>query len=128
MDKLSAEQIGQIFSVVPNVLRKLASERNIYKEQAEELLREKEATKVAKVMHEKGVRLDTTFDDLVEEMKVAAANGRLDVIKEAVDMQGPNMSTKLASLGSLPSQASSGEMPSNDSEKMLFAYLLNGGS
>ena len=50
-----------------------------------------EAAKLASVMHDKGIRMDTDFGDLVLELEKAAEDGRLPIIKEAVEMVAPNM-------------------------------------
>ena len=47
--------------------------------------------KVAAEMHEKGLRHDTEFPELVDDLEKAASEGRLPVIMEAVKMAAPNM-------------------------------------
>jgi hypothetical protein len=53
--------------------------------------RRAESVKLASAMHDKGIRRDTDFGDLVLELEKAASQDRLHVIKEAVDMVAPNM-------------------------------------
>ena len=42
-------------------------------------------------MHEKGLRHDKEFPDLVDDLEKAASEGKLPVIMEAVKMAAPNM-------------------------------------
>lgn len=51
-----------------------------------------EATKVATVLHGKGLELDTELPELVERLEKEAAAGRLPTIAAAAEMIGPNMS------------------------------------
>lgn len=108
MNKLSAEQINQVFSQVPGTLRKLAAERDFWKQEAETRMQHDEATKVASMMHEKGINADVPIKDLIEQLEKAASNGRLPQIAEAVEMVGPDMGTKIASLTNDENRAQGG--------------------
>ncbi len=98
MEKLSMEQIKELFSEAPAVIRKLASERDHYRTQYESLVRREEAEKVAAAMHHKGINADIDFQALVGNLEKAAEQGKLEQIRAAVDMVGPDMGTKLAQL------------------------------
>lgn len=98
MKKLSAEQINHVFGQVPETLRKLASERDFWKNEAQTRIRHEECAKVAQAMHEKGISLEVPLADLTSNLEKAAEAGKLEKIAEAVDMVGPNMGQKIASL------------------------------
>jgi len=56
------------------------------------------AEKVAAMMHQKGINTDIEFPQLVSDLEKAAQEGKLPTIEEAVDLVGPNMSFKTASI------------------------------
>lgn len=107
MKKLSSEQVQQVLGQVPGVIRKLAEERDFWKKEANARMRRDEAEKVAQAMHEKGIS-DVPFKDLVDQLEKAAEAGRLDKIAEAVDLVGPNMGEKIASLSNDNTRISGG--------------------
>lgn len=91
MDKLSNEQLSELYSDAAVTIRKLASKNKVLEEKlASKELRER-AEKVASAMHDKNINLDTSRESLVEELEKEAARGKLDEIERAVDMVGPNM-------------------------------------
>jgi len=78
-------------------LKKQASKISTLKDelQAEQektamLERRMEAEKIAADMHDKGVNVDVSFDKLAAKLEEEPPN-RLDVIKEALAMQAPDM-------------------------------------
>lgn len=96
---------AQVLTSARDVLLKVASERdNLTRER--DALKMKlaqvhtrlECEKVAAQMHEKGINTDQDFADLVDNLEKAAYEGRLPIIQEAVQMQAPNMGTKIASI------------------------------
>lgn len=98
MDKLSSKDMQDLIAEAPGMIRKLASERDEYKERYEALVRRDDATKVASAMHAKGINSDTDYTVLVADLEKAAEQGKLEQIRVAVDMVGPNMGTKVAQL------------------------------
>ena len=98
MDKLSSEQIMEVLGKVPDTIRKLASDRDFWKKEAQARIRRDEAEKVAHAMHEKGIDADTPFEALVERMEKAAEQGKLSQIADSVEMVGPDMGRKIAQL------------------------------
>ena len=91
MDKLSAEQIHAVISAAPDMLRKLAAERDKLKEKVEELQKELDSyrldervTKLASKIRNKGLDQGRPLDDIKQELMEKAAD--LDVIEKAVDM------------------------------------------
>lgn len=97
MKKLSSEEMQQVLGQVPGVIRSLAEERDFWRKEAQARMQRDEAEKVATAMIDKGIS-DTPFADLVDQLEKAAQNGRLEKIAEAVDLVGPNMGQKIASL------------------------------
>jgi hypothetical protein len=98
MEKLSAEQVKQVFEQIPGTLRKLAAERDFWKQEATSRIRHDEAEKVARAMHDKGINTEVNFETLVGQLEKAASDGTLSKIAEAVDLVGPDMGEKIARL------------------------------
>jgi hypothetical protein len=121
MDKLSYDQLQQVLEVVPGTLRSLAAERDHWRKEAQARMQHEEAEKVARAMHDKGINVDTPIGTLIENLEKAAAAGKLEKIAEAVDMVGPDMGQKIASLAGDSSTAASG-LSSTEFER----YLVGG--
>lgn len=92
------EKIARVLADAGNTLRKVASERDGALEENGRLKQKLASVetrlvceKVAAEMHEKGLRHDTEFPELVDDLEKAASEGRLPVIMEAVKMAAPNM-------------------------------------
>jgi hypothetical protein len=68
------------------------------------------------MMHQKGLRTDVEFPSLVADLEKAAQEGKLPTIEEAVDMVGPDMSFKTASIHH--------DTPVGAGEDDLTRYLL----
>jgi hypothetical protein len=98
MEKISNEQIQEVLAAVPGALRKMAEERDFWKQEAQQHMRRDDAEKVAHAMHSKGINADTDFSELVVQLEKAAEQGKLSNIADAVDMVGPDMGQKIASL------------------------------
>lgn len=95
---LDMNKVAQLLNDGSTALRKMASERDGYKEKCsgleeekQALLRRMDAEKVAAEMHSKGIRTEIAFDDLAEYLEKEAEAGKLDTIKEALTMTGPDM-------------------------------------
>lgn len=96
--KMSSAQLQEVLGVVPGTLRSLANERDFWRKEAQSRMLHEDAEKVARAMHEKGINAETPLEDLIGSLEKAAAAGHLVKIAEAVDMVGPNMEQKIASL------------------------------
>lgn len=120
MQKISSQQIQEVLSAVPGALRKMAAERDYWKKEAESRMRRDDAEKVARAMHDKGINGDTEFEELVSQLEKAAEQGKLDNIAQAVEMVGPNMGQKIASLTG--EEHSAGSQPGSD----LVRFLVGG--
>lgn len=116
MEKISMSDVHELLAATPPVLRKLASERDFYKEKCAKLERQDSAEKVASAMHLKGIDLDTPYEVLVSRMEKAAEQGKLEQIQAAVDMVGPDMGTKMAQLANGEDRITAG---SSDFERFI---------
>ena len=92
MQKLSQKKVAQVLRDAENAIRAVTAERDeaLAKMSAMEL--RSECEKTATVMHSKGIHTDVKFNDLVEGLEKSAAQGRLPIIQEALDMMGNQMS------------------------------------
>lgn len=92
MNKLSAEQRKAVLADVPNVLRKVAHERDLYKAQLEAIQGRATVEKLASAMIEKGVRTGTV-NSLADELEKEAAAGDIDLVTtaRAVELVGTDM-------------------------------------
>ena len=98
MAKLNMHKVAQLVADSATALKQVAHERDAYKEkvaglqhQNNALLQRMEAEKVAAEMHSKGIRTEVPFDTLSEYLEKEAAAGRLEQVKLALDMTGPDM-------------------------------------
>jgi len=98
MKKISSEQISQVLSEAPGVIRALVSENETLRAKVAHMERRDQAEKLAEAMHTKGLELDVTHEDLVDRLEKAAEQGKIETIREAVDMIGPDMGAKMAQL------------------------------
>lgn len=98
MEKLSTDKIAQVLVDTQQVLLSVTGERDKLASELSTLKSRREAEKLAAAMHEKGVRLDTEYGALVDDLEKAASDGRLPVIQEAVDMVAPDMGLRTTSL------------------------------
>lgn len=109
MNKLSAEDRQAVLAEVPEVLRKVARERDFYKEAYLTNASRQQVEKIAASMLEKGIRSgDVT--SLADELEKEAAAGNMDltVTKAAVDLYGTNMMGKHAHVSDEISGSSGG--------------------
>jgi hypothetical protein len=76
----------------------VAAERDSAVEKLAHLERRLDAEKLAAMMHHKGLETDTDFASLADHLEKEAERGKFEVIKQAVEMVGPNMGFKTASV------------------------------
>lgn len=91
MNKLSSEKIAEVLKSAQEALLSVTSERDKLAAENHALKQHDEAEKLAFAMHEKGVRMDMDHAELVETLEKAASEGRLEVVKEALDLTVSNM-------------------------------------
>lgn len=98
MNKISNAQMAEVLSDAATTLRS----QQAYIGELESKLASKEqrerVEKLAGAMHEKGIDLDVSVGDLADRLEKAAEQNKLDVLEAAVDLVGPDMGSKLASL------------------------------
>jgi hypothetical protein len=92
MDKQSSIKMAQVLHDAQTALLSVTADRDDLATKVAMYERRAEATKVAHMMHEKGLELDTEFGDLVNHLEKQAEAGQLPVIAAAAEMIGPNMS------------------------------------
>lgn len=108
MEKMSSTKVAQVLHDAQVAIRHVAAERDAALAKCASMERRRDAEKLAATMHEKGLNLDKSAEQLADELEKAAEQGDLPIITRAVDMIGPNMglatlsddSTKTASAGS----------------------------
>lgn len=122
MSKLDLKKVAQLAADSAATLKKVAYERDAYREkvaalneQNAALIRRMEAEKVAAEMHSKGVRTEVPFDTLAEYLEKEAAAGRLEQVKLALDMTGPDMMKEAF----INEDESSGGGASNEFERFI---------
>lgn len=119
MNKISNAQMAEVLSDAATTLRA----QQAYIGELEEKLASKETRerveKLASAMHQKGLELDVTVSDLADCLEKAAEQQKLDVIEEAVNLTGPDMGSKLASLTHDVTGGSSG---STDLERYIVGH------
>lgn len=98
MDKISAEQKQAILAEVPNVLRGLAEERDMWRDKCAAYELRGNVEKLASQMVEKGLE-SGSVRELADRLEKQASEGQIDLrrISDAVELVGPNMG-KLASI------------------------------
>lgn len=91
MEKLSNEQVAELLTDASTTIRELGSENQVLRDKVAGMELKERAEKIASSLHDKGSRLDTPREVLVEELEKEAAAGRLDAIEKAVELIGPDM-------------------------------------
>lgn len=102
MKKISQSQASDLLHKAAHAIRVLTRERDAATEKLAAYERRDQAIKVAAEMHQKGLRNDVSFTDLVTDLEKAAQEGKLDRIATAVDLVGPDMSEKIAQITDAP--------------------------
>ena len=106
---MDQEKVAEVLQAAGTAIRNVAAERDelenkLASAEAKNQMYERRvmAEKVAAQMHNKGINTDTDFSSLVAELEKAASEGKLDTIENAVEMVGPDMSLKTASIHDSP--------------------------
>jgi len=93
MNKFSQAEAGQAMKLAANSLRALSEENQDLKTKLSHYEKKEHAEKVARLMEEKGIEPELSFQDKVAGL---LRRERLDVVEEAVGLAAPQM--KLASV------------------------------
>lgn len=91
MDKESMQKMAQVLSEAQQALLELTAERDTLAVKCAAYEQRQEATKVATMLHDKGIDTDIELPDLVQRLEKEAAAGRLPEIARAAEMVGPRM-------------------------------------
>ena len=99
MKKLSQDQKLAVLAEVPEVLRKVAAERDIYRDELVKIASRHRVEKLAASMIDKGLETGSV-DEVANHLEKSASEGELDleVTEKAVEIAGPNMLQKSASV------------------------------
>jgi hypothetical protein len=92
MKKVSAEARREVFSEVPVVLRKLAAERDFYRERLSRIEERARVEKVAGQMIDKGLETGDVVA-LADRLERQVRGGEIDLgrLGDAVELVGPDM-------------------------------------
>lgn len=110
MSKLDRTKVARVLKDASTALQQVARERDATLAENSKLAAEnralrlrRESEKVAASMHDKGINNGVAFPTLVESLeKKAHSDPRgFEVLREAVELSGPDILTKTASVGSI---------------------------
>lgn len=115
--KVSSTQLSELLKEGADTLRKTASERDFYKEKCAKMELHDRCEKLARAMHNKGINIDQPVEELTDwYVKQASSGGtNLEVVEQAVELQGPDMAQKIGHLTS--------DGPTAGSSSQLEQYL-----
>jgi hypothetical protein len=114
MDKQSTLKVARIVADAQSAITSLVQERDELQAKVAAFQRREDATKVAAMLHDKGIHSEIEFPALVEKLEKEAEAGHLPEIQRAADMIGPNM------IFGTPAQDHSG----GQGENALTSYLM----
>lgn len=95
MQKISNAKVAELLSDAAAILRQVTMERDDAQTKLAAMAQRREVEKVAAAMKDKGITGEPT-EHLIESLEKAAEEGRLDRIRDAVDLVGPDMWSKFA--------------------------------
>lgn len=98
MEKIARGKASALLKEAAHTLRSQEEDLVELREKVAFYERKERVEKIASSMRAKGVS-DEQPSQLVDRLMKAAEAGKLDSIEEAVDMVGPDMGAKLASIG-----------------------------
>lgn len=116
MNKLSNAQLAEVLTDSATTLRSQQATINELQDKLAARDSRDRVEKIAGEMHRKGLELDTSVELLADRLEKHAAS-KLDAIEQGVELVGPDMGTKLASLISDNPGASAGS--SSDLERFI---------
>lgn len=102
MKKLSHEQVHQVLSEAPGVIRALVNENAGLRDKVASMERRDRAEKLAEAMHSKGLNLEVPIDELTQSLEKQADQGKLDVLEKAVELRPEDMGVKIGHAGFNP--------------------------
>lgn len=117
MKKLSHDKIAEVIADAAAALRKITAERDEALAKLAGIERRQEAEKVARAMQEKGLN-NGPIDQLISDLEKMAETGKLQDVKNAVELVGPDMAAKLATINN--------DIPRNGGVSELETFILSG--
>jgi hypothetical protein len=115
MQKEAMDKCAKVLKEASAVILQVTAERDEALAKVAAFERRDRAVKVASEMHRKGID-DTPFNELVERLTTFDEQGKLASVEQAVELVGPDMGRKLASL----SDDRGTSVGSNDLERYLM--------
>lgn len=96
--KISGAQMAEVFRDAATTLRSQSAYIHDLETKLASRDQRDRVTKLASEMHRKGINLDVDAGALADSLEKAAEAGKLEAIEVGVDLVGPDMGQKLASL------------------------------
>ena len=118
--KISSAEVAQVLGAASETLRKQASYIESLESQVSSMRRRDDAEKLAQVMHHKGIDTDVPVEQLTERLEKLAEQGKFETFRDAVDLVGPDMGTKIAQLDNSEERSGIG---SSDLERWLVGQV-----
>lgn len=123
MEKIAQEHFSQLLKDAAAALRTVTAERDEARSKVAEMTTHQDATKLAQTMQSKGLTGDLSLAQVTANLEKMASEGKLDTVRAAVDLVGPNMVDKLASLNS---NDSNDDRPAGAGTSMFEQYIISG--
>ena len=120
--KISAAEFVQVLQASAECIRKQASYIEKLEGKVETMERRDNAEKLAHTMHLKGIDSDVPVEKLAERLEELAAqeSAKFNNLRDAVDLVGPDMGTKMAQLDNAEERSGVG---SSDLERCLLGQI-----
>jgi len=123
MEKIAQEHFSQLLKDAATALRTVAAERDEALNKVAAMELHQDAAKLAHTMQSKGLTGDLSIDQITANLEKMAAEGKLDTVKAAVELVGPDMGDKLASL---QSSDLTDDRPSASGTSLLEQFIISG--
>ena len=118
--KISSAEVRQVMGAAAETLRKQASYIENLESEIGRVRRHESAEKLAQVMHHKGIDSDVPMEQLTERLEKLAEDGKFENYRDAVELVGPDMGTKIAHLDNSEERNPVG---SSDFERFLVGQV-----
>lgn len=117
MQKLSSGEKQEVLVEAAEVLRKVAAERDVYRDELLKVAGRKRLEKLAVAMIEKGLE-SGSVDEIADRLEKSAEEDDFDLLatEKAVQMAGPNMLSKAASVS---------DQSSSEGNSALERYVMS---
>lgn len=116
LEKVGQDKVAEVLNEAATVIRTVTGERDAALLKLAQIETRSRCEKLASSMQTKGLNSEP-YDHLVGNLEKMAAQGKLEQLESAVNLVGPDMGSKLASLNHDDRQVQGGTSP-------LESYLL----